>query len=108
MKLTTLSIAICFMMGCMTEVQTPSESSASEQLADPALVNDAEAAGHGCSVVEWCDAPGSDGARCRQLGCSFQEAFDECIAETQRVCGTPKCPWMFKPLGGSSFDICLF
>lgn len=62
----------------------------------------------GCSVVQFCDAPGSDGARCKQLGCSFNAAFEECVEETPRICGTPKCPWRFILLSGSSFDICLF
>jgi hypothetical protein len=70
--------------------------------------NEAVTQASGCSVVEFCDAPGSDGARCKQLGCSFNAAFEECVAETPRVCGTPKCPWRFVPLSGASFDICLF
>lgn len=59
------------------------------------------AAGNGCSTVQYCNAPGQDGARCRQLGCSLDEALAECAAETPRVCGDPPlCPWAFYTLSG--------
>ena len=47
----------------------------------------------GCSVVQYCDAPGGDGTVCRQTGCSEQAAKAECAVEAPKVCGDPKCPW---------------
>lgn len=62
-----------------------------------------------CSIVEYCNAPGADGSRCRQQGCSLQAALDECTVETSNVCGTPVCPWIFVALNGQRFihDSCL-
>ena len=55
----------------------------------------------GCSIVEWCQAPGSRGSVCRQQGCSIQNAFEECVNETRAACGTPRCPWIFIASDGS-------
>jgi hypothetical protein len=55
----------------------------------------AAAAGSGCSVVQYCDAPGSDGTRCLHLACDYNTAYNECIVETRNVCGTPVQPWIF-------------
>lgn len=62
----------------------------------------------GCSVVQWCDVPsnlpnGWEGARCLQRGCTLDAALNECVIETWRVCGTPKCPWAFVALDGTRF-----
>jgi hypothetical protein len=57
----------------------------------------------GCSVVEYCNAPGSDGSRCLQQGCTLTAAIAECETETRQVCGTPRCPWIFVATGGARF-----
>jgi len=56
-----------------------------------------------CSIVQFCNAPGSDGTRCLQQGCSLTAALDECEVESRRVCGTPVCPWVFVALDGTRF-----
>jgi len=54
----------------------PGESTASSEIAA------------NCSVVEWCNAPGSEGTVCRrQQGCTVQESARECLDEVQDVCG---------------------
>ena len=58
-----------------------------------------------CSIVQFCNAPGSDGTRCVQQGCSVQAAFDECVTETFNVCGAPSCPWKLVLLNGTSGTI---
>jgi hypothetical protein len=111
MKTTSWLLTIflmCCVTGCMAESPPEDEQSDVQAVSDGDLANEAVTQASGCSVVQWCDAPGSDGARCKQLGCSFHDAFEECVAETPRVCGTPKCPWRFLQLDGQSFDICLF
>lgn len=58
----------------------------------------------GCSIVEYCDASGSDGARCLQQGCSLQAAQNECWTETHKVCGNPpKCLWIFVATNGNRY-----
>ncbi len=58
----------------------------------------------GCSVVEWCNAPGADGARCLQQGCTLERALDECTAEARAACGTPvPCPWIFVASDGTRY-----
>jgi hypothetical protein len=57
----------------------------------------------GCSVVEYCNAPGSDGSRCRQQGCTLANAIAECESETRQFCGTPQCPWIFVATGGTRY-----
>lgn len=52
-------------------------------------------AGNGCSIVQYCDAPGSDGTRCLHLTCDFNTAYNECIRESYSVCGTPVPVWVF-------------
>lgn len=54
----------------------------------------------GCSVVDFCNAPGSEGTRCRQQGCSVQSAVNECKSEVPGVCGSPVSPWIFVTLDG--------
>jgi len=60
----------------------------------------------GCSIVQFCDAPGSDGTRCLQQGCSFDAARTECINEGWNVCGTPKCPWALVDTHGVRHELC--
>ena len=58
----------------------------------------------GCSITDWCDLPNSSiGSVCRQTGCSLSAALDECVVDTWFICGTPKCPWIFKALDGTTF-----
>jgi hypothetical protein len=57
----------------------------------------------GCSIVQFCNAPGTDGTRCLQQGCDLITALNECSAEAPAVCGTPVCPWIFVALDGSRF-----
>jgi len=49
----------------------------------------------GCSVVQFCNAPGSEGTTCQQQGCSVQSAVSECKSEVPGVCGSPVSPWIF-------------
>ena len=56
-----------------------------------------------CSIVQFCNAPGADGTRCLQQGCSLTAALNECSVEAPRVCGTPVCPWIFVALDGRRF-----
>jgi hypothetical protein len=60
----------------------------------------------GCSIVEWCDKPGSDGTICRQRGCDVDSAINECIDEAWRICGTPTCPWTFIASNGTRTSLC--
>lgn len=57
----------------------------------------------GCSFVEWCNAPGADGSRCRQEGCTLSAAIAECESETRQFCGTPQCPWIFVASNGTRY-----
>jgi len=59
-----------------------------------------------CSIVQFCNAPGSDGTRCLQQGCSVAAAISECRAETQTVCGGHTCPWIFVTSSGQRTDLC--
>jgi hypothetical protein len=69
--------------------------------------DDGDASLAGCSVVEWCNAPGGDGTRCRQTGCSVPTAIAECKADVDVVCGDPICPWIFTSVTGARRDLCL-
>lgn len=53
-----------------------------------------------CSVVEYCNAPGADGTRCLQRGCSLGTAENECKREARIVCGSTRCPLIFVKSGG--------
>ena len=52
-----------------------------------------------CSVVEFCNAPGSDGTRCRQRRCGQGAAENECKREARSVCGSARCPLVFVTSG---------
>jgi hypothetical protein len=54
-----------------------------------------------CSIVQFCNAPGSDGSRCIQQGCSLADAEAECQRETVTVCGAPTCPWALVETNGT-------
>lgn len=48
-----------------------------------------------CVYVQWCNAPGPNGSICRlRSGCVYNAAtVNECIADTNAVCGGPVYPW---------------
>jgi hypothetical protein len=72
-------------------------------VSDSAPIEDAINPRAGCSIVQFCNAPGSDGTRCLQQGCSLGAALDECSREAPAVCGRPVCPWIFVASDGSRF-----
>jgi len=80
-----------------------------DDTADASPIEDAIEPHAGCSVVQFCNAPGNDGTRCRQQGCSLGAALAECERESRAVCGTPVCPWIFVELNGTRLinDSCL-
>ena len=55
-----------------------------------------------CAVVQSCDAPGPDGTRCVQSGCSVLDALTECSIEAPRACRIV-CPFVFVGPGGKRF-----
>lgn len=56
-----------------------------------------------CVIVMYCDAPGPDGTRCVQQGCSLIDALDECADEAPRECLHLTCPWVLVARGGKRF-----
>jgi hypothetical protein len=51
----------------------------------------------GCNFIQWCDQPGSPiGTVCVQMGCSFAEAYAECLEETKTVCGAATPTWIIR------------
>ena len=48
-----------------------------------------------CVYVQWCDQPGANGTICRlRSGCQYNTTtVNECIADTNAVCGGPFYPW---------------
>lgn len=56
-----------------------------------------------CVVVQYCDAPGPDGTRCVQNGCSVLDALTECSVEAPRECARVVCPFVFVGPGGKRF-----
>lgn len=119
--LATALVASLFLVGCATEEDSaviapaPVESWAIETV-PPELTLDegqvipgqSEKDGGvviqaGCSIVEWCNAPGADGSRCKQQGCTLTAAISECESETRQFCGTPQCPWIFVALDGTRY-----
>ncbi len=48
-----------------------------------------------CVYVQWCNEPGPNGTICRlRSGCQVtQTTVNECIADTNAVCGSPVYPW---------------
>lgn len=51
-------------------------------------------AGNGCSIVEWCNEPGSNGTVCRQVACDLATARQECSREAVQICGTVVQPFI--------------
>ena len=79
---------------------TEAELSANQSLNDPEAVpgDDGETSekAKNCNVVEWCNAPGSNGTVCQLApGCCNRTGIDECIRESRSVCGTPVEPWVY-------------
>jgi len=90
------------------EVQAqPASSEADKPAKPPGADGDVISPAAGCSIVQFCDAPGTDGTRCLQQGCSFDAARTECINEGWAVCGTPKCPWALIDLNGVRHELCI-
>jgi hypothetical protein len=48
-----------------------------------------------CVYVQWCNEPGPSGTICRlRAGCYYNTAtVNECIRDTNYVCGAPVQPW---------------
>jgi hypothetical protein len=81
---------------------TPPEATASDALsAGP--TGDVIQPRASCSIVQFCNAPGADGTRCLQQGCSLTAAQNECTTESINICGTPVCPWIFVASDGTRF-----
>lgn len=87
------------------QIEDPAASPAAADTgaADAAPVQDAITPRASCSIVQFCNAPGSDGTRCLQQGCSLSAAQAECSREAPAVCGTPVCPWIFVASDGTRF-----
>jgi hypothetical protein len=54
----------------------------------------------GCSFVQYCNAPGTDGTRCFHQRCDFEVAIEECKREVRQICGRPTCPFKFFDFDG--------
>jgi hypothetical protein len=86
--------------------EDPSATSADETATEAlsgAPTDDAVDPHVSCSIVQFCNAPGADGTRCLQQGCSLTAAQDECTRESLQFCGTPVCPWIFVASDGTRF-----
>lgn len=58
-----------------------------------------------CTIVQFCNAPGANGTVCQQKTCTLQAAADECVVDTNFVCGSRVCPWKLITSGGITRDI---
>jgi hypothetical protein len=98
---TAFAIALC---GCGVD---ESATAPSETASDPSTTASSESdlitPATGCSVVDFCNAPGSDGTTCHQQGCSLASAKNECTTESKRFCTTPLNPWVFISRSGQRF-----
>src|SRR5678815_3979789 len=91
--ITAFAIALC---GCSVDENTTTPSqTASDPSTTASSESDLIAPRAGCSVVQFCNAPGSDGTVCQQQGCTLASAKNECTSESHTVCGTPVNPWVF-------------
>jgi hypothetical protein len=64
-------------------------------------VGAAAAQANGCSIVQWCNAPGPDRIICVQSkNCSDAATFAECAIEVHDICGARGCPWWVMMLDG--------
>ena len=74
----------------------PAEISDSATEALSSSSSEASTVAVNCSITQFCDAPGADGARCVQRGCTFEQATNECVDETTSICGRAfVCPFVF-------------
>src|SRR5262245_41060583 len=110
MKTLMIALLASCMAGCMSEgpredaelPRVPSmedyehaaggEGPGDDQQGVPGESPDDAAAAANCVYVQWCDAPSrNSGTICRvRSGCALnQAAYDECIADTYFVCGSP-------------------
>lgn len=95
------AIALC---GCsVDESATAPPAAASDPSTTASSESDLITPRTGCAQVQWCDAPGSDGTVCQQLGCSLADSKNDCTALSTTVCGTPVNPWVFVATGGQRF-----
>ena len=85
-------------------VQADDQAATSSDTADLASAPTDDAIGPraGCSVVQFCNASGSNGTICQQQGCTVQTAERECRSEVTTVCGSPVATWIFKTSNGVS------
>lgn len=83
-------------------VQAGDQAATSSDTADLASnpTDDAIVPRAGCSVVQFCNASGSDGTVCKQQGCTIQTAEVECRSEVKTVCGSPVATWIFVTSNG--------
>jgi hypothetical protein len=60
----------------------------------------------GCSIVEYCNVPNSpDGTRCFHQRCETDAAIAECRREVRRICGRPKCNFVFIDFDGERIPL---
>ncbi len=78
---------------------------AGEEAAIGSPVGDAITPRANCSIVQFCNASGSDGSVCQQQGCSLGPAENECKAEVKTVCGAATCPLIFVTSSGSRITL---
>jgi len=83
-----------------------SEVGVAEQASTVGAPAEAVQAAGGCSVVVSCNAPGPDGTRCRQQGCSLGAAKLECALESVSICGTAVCPVILIESDGTRVNLC--
>jgi hypothetical protein len=97
-------IVIAFMAVVACGVEPVTGEIGMEQNADEQSQSDIDGVSNvlaNCSVVQFCNASGSDGTVCRQQsGCLVQTAVSECKVETTNVCGSPVPTWRFVTLDG--------
>jgi hypothetical protein len=93
--------------GRMEDLESTPEVGGAEQASTVgASAQAVQAAAAGCSVVVSCNAPGPEGTRCRQQGCSLGAARLECALESVAVCGAAVCPVILVELDGTRENLC--
>ena len=108
-----------FLVSCAVEPETDTRASeiqrddaeatletATNAQESTGLHDAAPAAAAGCAIVTTCNAPGPDGTRCRQQGCSLGAAELECELEAFSVCGAPICPVILIRTDGTRNNLC--
>lgn len=91
--------------GAIEDRSVTSEEASTEEALATGFADDEAGQAVSCSIVQYCNAPGGDGTRCKQQGCSFWAAVYECEAETYNVCGSPVYPWIFVGLDGRRYSL---